>query len=137
MDKISKLLEKLFCFWREDCLILARKLLFFDIHISFRRVFHPKKSTIFSWNQSWIFGHKMKISNSVLTGFDRKAVYLAGRIWWTGSYGHWTNSSCQTSSWTSTIAELGRYTCHYVLSHFCRWSFRLPSSLVLFLVDII
>ena len=27
--------------------------------------FHPEKSTIFSGNQSWIFGQKMKISNSV------------------------------------------------------------------------
>ena len=32
-----------------------------------KRVFHPKKSTIFSGNQSWIFGQKMKISNSVFT----------------------------------------------------------------------
>ena len=32
---------------------------------TFSRVFHPKKSTIFSGNQSWIFGQKMKISNSV------------------------------------------------------------------------
>ena len=30
------------------------------------RVFYPKKSTIFSANHSWIFGQKMKISNSVL-----------------------------------------------------------------------
>ena len=29
------------------------------------RVFHTKRSTIFSRNQSWIFGQKMKISNSV------------------------------------------------------------------------
>ena len=33
---------------------------------TFSRVFHPKKSTIFSRIQSWIFGQKMKISNSVL-----------------------------------------------------------------------
>ena len=33
---------------------------------TFSRVFHPKKSTIFSGNQSWIFGQKMKISNSVI-----------------------------------------------------------------------
>ena len=33
---------------------------------TYSRVFHPKKSTIFSGNQSWIFGQKMKISNSVL-----------------------------------------------------------------------
>ena len=32
----------------------------------FHEFFHPKKSTIFSRNQSWIFGQKMKISNSVL-----------------------------------------------------------------------
>ena len=32
---------------------------------TFSRVFHPKKSTIFSENQSWIFGQKIKISNSV------------------------------------------------------------------------
>ena len=32
---------------------------------TFSRVFHPKKSTIFSGNQSWIFGQKMKISNCV------------------------------------------------------------------------
>ena len=32
---------------------------------TFSRVFHPQKSTIFSGNQSWIFGQKMKISNSV------------------------------------------------------------------------
>ena len=32
---------------------------------TFSRVFHPKKSTIFPGNQSWIFGQKMKISNSV------------------------------------------------------------------------
>ena len=31
---------------------------------SFSRVFHPKKSTIFSGNQSRIFGQKMKISKS-------------------------------------------------------------------------
>ena len=31
----------------------------------FHEFFHPKKSTIFSGNQSWIFGQKMKISNSV------------------------------------------------------------------------
>ena len=29
------------------------------------RVFHPKRLTIFSGNQSWFFGQKMKISNSV------------------------------------------------------------------------
>ena len=29
------------------------------------RVFHPEKSTIFSGNQIWFFGQKMKISNSV------------------------------------------------------------------------
>jgi len=29
------------------------------------RVFHPQKLTIFLGNQSWIFGQKMKISNSV------------------------------------------------------------------------
>ena len=38
------------------------------------RVFHPKKSTIFSGNQSWIFGQKMKISNSVKTRADNKKV---------------------------------------------------------------
>ena len=32
---------------------------------TFSRVFHPKKSTISSGNQSWIIGQKMKISNSV------------------------------------------------------------------------
>ena len=32
---------------------------------TFSRVFLPKKSTIFSGNQSWIFGQEMKISNSV------------------------------------------------------------------------
>ena len=32
---------------------------------TFSRVFHPKRSTIFSGNQSRIFGQKMKISNSV------------------------------------------------------------------------
>ena len=32
---------------------------------TFSRVFHPKKSTIVSGNQSWIFGQKMKISNCV------------------------------------------------------------------------
>ena len=32
---------------------------------TFSRVFHPEKSTIFSGNQSWILGQKMKISNSV------------------------------------------------------------------------
>ena len=31
----------------------------------FHEFFTPKKSTIFSGNQSWIFGQKMKISNSV------------------------------------------------------------------------
>ena len=36
----------------------------------FREFFTPKKSTIFSGNQSWIFGQKMKISNSV-----------KGRVW--------------------------------------------------------
>ena len=33
---------------------------------TFSRVFHPKKSKIFSGNKGWIFGQKMKISNSVL-----------------------------------------------------------------------
>ena len=32
---------------------------------TFSRVFHSEKSTIFLENQSWIFGQKMKISNSV------------------------------------------------------------------------
>ena len=32
----------------------------------FHEFFTPKKSTNFSGNQSWIFGQKMKISNSVL-----------------------------------------------------------------------
>ena len=32
---------------------------------TFSRVFHPKKSTFFSGNRNWIFGQKMKISNSV------------------------------------------------------------------------
>ena len=31
----------------------------------FREFFHPKKMTIFSGNQSWTFGQKMKILNSV------------------------------------------------------------------------
>ena len=40
---------------------------------AFSRVFHPKKSTIFSGNQSWLFGQKIKISNSVLyDGEDMK-----------------------------------------------------------------
>ena len=33
---------------------------------TFSRSFHPEKSTIFSRNQSWIWGQKMKISNNVL-----------------------------------------------------------------------
>ena len=37
----------------------------FDKTPTFSRIFHPKKSTIFSGNQSWIFGQKMKVSNSV------------------------------------------------------------------------
>ena len=36
---------------------------------TFSRIFHPQKSKIFSGNQSWIFGQKMKISNSVLHSF--------------------------------------------------------------------
>ena len=36
----------------------------FDKTSTFSRVFHPEKSTIFSGNQSLIFGQKMKISNS-------------------------------------------------------------------------
>ena len=32
---------------------------------TFSRLFHPKKSTNYSGNQSWIFGQKLKISNSV------------------------------------------------------------------------
>ena len=32
---------------------------------TFSRVFHPKKNLNFLWNQSWIFGQKMKISNRV------------------------------------------------------------------------
>ena len=32
----------------------------------FHEFFTPKKSTIFSGNQSWIFGQKMKISNSLM-----------------------------------------------------------------------
>ena len=32
----------------------------------FHEFFTPKKSTIFTGNQSWIFGQKMKISNSVI-----------------------------------------------------------------------
>ena len=41
---------------------------------TFSRVFLPKKkSTTFSGNQSWIFGQKMKISNSVFQFiFDKK-----------------------------------------------------------------
>ena len=35
---------------------------------TFSRVFHSKKSTIFTGNQSCIFGQKMKISNSVKMG---------------------------------------------------------------------
>ena len=36
---------------------------------TFSRVFHPKKSTIFPGNQSWIFWQNMKISNSVITSY--------------------------------------------------------------------
>ena len=36
---------------------------------TFSRVFQPKKFTIFSGNQSWIFGQKMKILNSVTNDF--------------------------------------------------------------------
>ena len=36
---------------------------------TFSRVFHLKNRTIFSGNQSWIFGQKMKISNSVSAEF--------------------------------------------------------------------
>ena len=47
---------------------------------TFSRVFHPKKSTIFSGNQSWIFGPKIKISNSV---------NKLGEVW-LGDYFAWT-----------------------------------------------
>ena len=40
---------------------------------TFSRVFHPKKSTIFLGNQSWIFGQKMKISNSVY--YSKRSCY--------------------------------------------------------------
>ena len=50
----------------------------------FSRVFHQKKSTIFSGNQSWIFGQKMKISNSVLsllkTRLKRISIYKCKRL---------------------------------------------------------
>ena len=42
---------------------------------TFSRVFLPKKkSTIFLGNQSWIFGQKMKISNSVLKHYFKTKV---------------------------------------------------------------
>ena len=40
---------------------------------TFSRVLHPKISTIFFENQSWIFGQKMKISNSVICGLFKKS----------------------------------------------------------------
>ena len=36
---------------------------------TFSRVFHPKKSTNFKGNQNWIFGQKIKISNSACVQF--------------------------------------------------------------------
>ena len=42
---------------------------------TFSQVFHPKKSTIFSGNQSWTFGRKMKISNSIFE-LSSKIVFL-------------------------------------------------------------
>ena len=50
---------------------------------TFSRVFHPKKSTLFSGNQSWIFGQKMKISNSViLIGMEINFIaHFSGERW--------------------------------------------------------
>ena len=43
---------------------------------TFSRGFHPKKSPIFSGNQSWIFGQKMKISNSVRYFFSKHLFWM-------------------------------------------------------------
>ena len=51
---------------------------------TFSLVFHPEKSTIFSENQSWIFGQKMKIWNSVCRPNQRRFWIFApkiSRIW--------------------------------------------------------
>ena len=48
----------------------------------FHEFFTPKKSTIFSENQSWIIGQKMKISNSVQKCFNFVLVMELSK-WWT------------------------------------------------------
>ena len=53
----------------------------------FHEFFTPKKSTFFSGNQSWIFGQKMKISNSVLGNHcvwksPKKSTILSGNQSW-------------------------------------------------------
>ena len=86
LNSISTLFEKsIFCpkiqFWQNPNILTSFSLkIFFDIwtqscqqlkcpnHNIFTS-FSPKKSTIFWGNQSWIFGQKTKISNSVIRYF--------------------------------------------------------------------
>ena len=56
----------------------------------FHEFFTPKKSTIFSRNQSWIFGQKMKISNSVKKYRTSK---LSNRKMWSLRTRCWNNDS--------------------------------------------
>ena len=52
---------------------------------TFPWVFHPqKKSTIFSGNQSWFFGQKIKISNSVYAYTLKyfKVIQVYFKFWW-------------------------------------------------------
>ena len=51
--------------------------------LTFSRVFHPKKLTIFSRNQSWIFGQQMKISIIVTwyTSYALKSLLVSLWFW--------------------------------------------------------
>ena len=48
---------------------------------AFSRVFQPEKSTIFSGNQSWIFGPKIKISNSVFSSVNILLLKVNHEVW--------------------------------------------------------
>ena len=87
-------LERRACLaWNRDMIFISRSKLLSSAHYSksqifvqkfnfdktptFSRVFHPNFFwQFFSWNQSWIFGQKMKISNSVIQSLKRRQEHL-------------------------------------------------------------
>ena len=76
---------------------------------TYSRVFHPEKSTIFSGNQSWIFGQKMKISNSVLMiSCLKRALWYANNFEWIfiAELHYWWNTQLPSSYFSISLKKV-------------------------------